>query len=329
MVKNKLLIVTTAISTFCLALAGCGNSDDAADGGSTEAGGAVETSEITVADTAGMPSTFLEYGVEEGFFEAEGLNVSVDVSSGGAAAVPAVVSGSVQLAGSNTVSAILAQDKQLPVQIVAAGTRADDEVEEDFARIVTSSDSGISSVVDLEGKTVAVNTLENINDITIKTLMDDAGADSSSVKFAEMGFPDMLPALENQQVDAALLIEPFVSMAERSDTVGIASPYVETKPGLMVGTYLTSTEFNEANPQTIEAFRRGLEATGEAIREDPSAFREALPENSNIEPELAEDVRLPVWQSEADQSSLDFLNQKMVDYGLLEEEVDIDSLVDE
>src|SRR5699024_4590482 len=192
-------------------------------------------------------------------------------------------------------------------------------------RIVTSSDSGISSVADLEGKTVAVNTLENINDITIKTLMDDAGADSSSVKFAEMGFPDMLPALENQQVDAALLIEPFVSMAERSDTVGIASPYVETKPGLMVGTYLTSTEFNEANPQTIEAFRRGLEATGEAIREDPSAFREALPENSNIEPELAEDVRLPVWQSEADQSSLDFLNQKMVDYGLLEEEVDIDS----
>lgn len=102
MVKNKLLIFTAVISTFCLALSGCGSTGDGPDQGGTEASGEVETSDITVADTAGMPSTFLEYGVEEGFFEAEGLTVSVDVSSGGAAAVPAVVSGSVQMAGSNT-----------------------------------------------------------------------------------------------------------------------------------------------------------------------------------------------------------------------------------
>lgn len=331
MAENKRRIFAALTAAGCLALTACsgteGSPAETSGGKATDASGELETTEITVADTAGMPSTFLEYGVEEGFFEAEGLDVTVDISSGGAAAVPAVVSGSVQMAGSNTVSAIIAQDKGLPVQIVAAGTRADDGVDEDFARIVASADSGITSVTGLEGKTVAVNTLENINDVTIKTLMDDAGADSSSVQFAEMGFPDMLPALENDQVDAALLIEPFVSMAEGDDIVSLASPYVETTPGLMVGTYLTSTGFIEDNPETIAAFQRGLEATGEAIQEDPMAFRATLPEKSSIDPDLAEDVRLPVWRAEVDRESLDFLNQKMVEHGLIQQTADIDALV--
>ena len=325
---NVLLILMAAGG---LAFTACSGSNDAADivqnDQKPSATGEPEISEITVADTAGMPSTFLEYGVEQGFFEEEGLAVKVDVSIGGAAAVPAVVSDSVQMAGSNSVSAIIAHDKGLPIQIVAAGTRASDQIEEDFARIVVSKDSEIESVADLEGKTVAVNTLENINDVTIKTLMDNAGANSSAVDFAEMGFPDMLPALSNNQVDAALLIEPFVSMAEQAETVGIASPYVETMPELMVGTYLTSTEFIENNPQTVAAFQRGLEATGAAIQDDPDAFRATLPEKSQIDPEIAEGVRLPVWRSEIDREALEFLNEKMAEYGLLEEPADIDALV--
>ncbi|HJF15093.1 MAG TPA: ABC transporter substrate-binding protein [Enteractinococcus helveticum] len=331
MAKNFPITLVTILAAGGIALTGCGGSngtESTGQNGQTADGGVEpETSEITVADTAGMPSTFLEYGVEEGFFEDQGLTVNVDVSIGGAAAVPAVVSGSVQMAGSNSVSAIIAHDKGLPIQIVAAGTRAADQPEEDFARIVVPADSQIETVADLENKTVAVNTLENINDVTIKTLMDDAGADSSTVEFAEMGFPDMLPALDNNQVDAALLIEPFVSMAEQGDTVAIASPYVETMPELMVGTYLTSAEFIENNPETVAAFQRGLEATGAAIQEDPTAFRAALPEKSNIDPELAEGVRLPVWRAEVDRESLDFLNEKMAEYGLLEEPTDIEPLV--
>jgi len=331
MAKRFPHVLLTVIAAGGLVFAGCGGSNDAADTAQNDqtpaAIGEPEISEITVADTAGMPSTFLEYGVDQGFFEEEGLTVNVDVSIGGASAVPAVVSDSVQMAGSNSVSAIIAHDKGLPIQIVAAGTRASDAVEEDFARIVVSEDSEIESVADLEGKTVAVNTLENINDVTIKTLMDNAGADSSAVDFAEMGFPDMLPALNNDQVDAALLIEPFVSMAEQAETVAIASPYVETMPELMVGTYLTSAEFIENNPQTTAAFQRGLEATGAAIQENPDAFRSTLPEKSQIDPEIAEGVRLPVWRSEVDLESLEFLNEKMAEYGLLEEPADIGALI--
>ncbi|MGW9550496.1 ABC transporter substrate-binding protein [Citricoccus zhacaiensis] len=184
-----------------------------AEGTATGTAGPTGATEVRVADTAGMPSAFLQYGVNEGYFDAEGLDVTVDVSIGGAAAVPAVVNGETQFAGSNTVSAILAASKGLPITIVAAGTRTMEDPEDDFARIMASTSSGVEEVEDLEGATIAVNTLENINDVVIMTLMEDAGADRTQVKFAEMGFSDMLPALANGQVDAALLIEPFVTMA--------------------------------------------------------------------------------------------------------------------
>ncbi|HEY4615417.1 MAG TPA: ABC transporter substrate-binding protein [Citricoccus sp.] len=302
-----------------------GPEGDAATTTGNDAG--AETTEVRVSDTAGMPSAFLQYGVDEGFFEAEGLDVTVDVSIGGAAAVPALVNGQTQFAGSNTVSALLAASKGLPVTIVAAGTRTVGEPEEDFARIVASPSSGVQDVEDLEGATVAVNTLENINDVVIMTLMEDAGADRSQVKFAEMAFSDMLPALSSGQVDTALLIEPFVSMALEEGAVDVASPYVESREDMMVGTYMTSEQYAADSPEVVEAFQRGVEATGQAIAEDPEAFREALPDITTIDPELAGEIRLPAWEASVDMETLQFLNERMVRYGLIDEEVPVHDLV--
>ncbi|VXB82683.1 ABC transporter substrate-binding protein [Citricoccus sp. K5] len=298
-----------------------------AEGTATGTGGAEGTTEVRVADTAGMPSAFLQYGVNEGYFEAEGLDVTVDVSIGGAAAVPAVVNGETQFAGSNTVSAILAASKGLPITIVAAGTRTMEDPEDDFARIMASTSSGVEEVEDLEGATIAVNTLENINDVVIMTLMEDAGADRTQVKFAEMGFSDMLPALANGQVDAALLIEPFVTMAVDQGATEVASPYAESRPNMMVGTYMTSEEYAAENPETVEAFQRGISATGQAIAEDPAAFREALPEVTTIEPDLAGQIHLPAWDASVDLETLQFLNERMVRYGLIDEEISVEDIV--
>ncbi|MEW1981317.1 ABC transporter substrate-binding protein [Citricoccus sp. NPDC079358] len=304
-----------------------GGTGSPAEGTATGTAGPAGATEVRVADTAGMPSAFLQYGVNEGYFEAEGLDVTVDVSIGGAAAVPAVVNGETQFAGSNTVSAILAASKGLPIIIVAAGTRTMEDPEDDFARIMASASSGVEEVEDLEGATIAVNTLENINDVVIMTLMEDAGADRTQVKFAEMGFSDMLPALANGQVDAALLIEPFVTMAVDQGATEVASPYAESRPNMMVGTYMTSEEYAAENPETVEAFQRGISATGQAIAEDPDAFREALPEVTTIEPDLAGQIHLPAWDASVDLETLKFLNERMVRYGLIDEEINVEDIV--
>ena len=90
-------------------------------GGDDGGGGTGEPAVVRVQDTAGVPSAFLEYGVKEGLFEKRQLDVEVTPSQGGATVVPAVVAGDTDIGGSNLVSVLLAQSKDIPVKIGRRG----------------------------------------------------------------------------------------------------------------------------------------------------------------------------------------------------------------
>lgn len=322
---KRISLISTVIGAS-LVLTACGNSAPDAGGESPDSTSPIA---INVAETAGIPSAFLTYGVQEGFFENEGLDVTVDTSAGGAAAVPGLVSGGIQLAGSNTVSALLAASKGLPISMVAPGTFASETEGEDFSAVIVTEDSDIQEPADLAGKTIAVNTLENIGDVTITAALEEQGVDPEGIKFVEIGFPDMLAALERGQIDAAWEIEPFVSIGATSGTRPVLWPYVDAYPGLMVGSFLATNEYSEQNPEVIESFRKGLAATAEAVSADPDAFRAALPDLAKMTPEVAEAMTLPVWKTEVDVDSLTFIEEQMRAQGVIAEPFDVSTIVAE
>src|SRR5688500_3781753 len=123
----------TALLLVVLAVAACG---DDGGGGSDDGGPA----SVSVQDTAGVPSAFLEYGVEQGFFDDHRLDVEVTPSQGGATVVPAVVSGDSDIAGSNVVSVLLAQAKDIPIKIIAPGTFVRTDEKQDFSAILVRSE---------------------------------------------------------------------------------------------------------------------------------------------------------------------------------------------
>ena len=87
--------------------------------------------------------------------------------------------GDVQIAGSNAVSVLVASTKGLPVQIVAPGTFGTSDPRHDFAALLVRKDSGIRSVKDLRGKTVAVNRLQDVLDITDRAWFQKKGFDAT------------------------------------------------------------------------------------------------------------------------------------------------------
>jgi NitT/TauT family transport system substrate-binding protein len=294
----------------CL-LGACGGDDD-----SGESGGPAR---VRVQDTAGVPSAFLEYGVEKGFFKERKLDVEVTPSQGGATVVPAVVSGDSDIAGSNLVSVLLAQGKDIPVKIVAPGTFVRGERSQDFSAILVAGDSDIRSPQDLEGKTLAVNTLKNVAEVAAKASLARQGVDVSKIELAEVDFPDMNGALAEGRVDAAFQIEPFVSLGVKEGHRVIDRPYVGTKPGLQIGCYFTSEQYLSENEDVVERFRQGVADTAAAIAEDPAAFREFLPKASEIPPPAAQKAILPAWKAENDEASLDLTAELMERYGVVEE----------
>jgi NitT/TauT family transport system substrate-binding protein len=282
-------------------------------------GGGGGPAKLRVSDTAGVPSAFLEYGVHKGYFRKRDLDVKVQPSQGGATVVPAVVSGDVDIGGSNLVSVLLARDKDIPVKIVAPGTFV---AKDDFSAIVVAKDSDIRQPKDLEGKTLAVNTLKNVAEVTARASLDKQGVDTSKIKLTEVDFPDMTAAVEQGRVDAAFAIEPFVSQAAAAGNRIVDRPYVGTKPGLQIGCYFASEQYLAENEDVVKRFRAGVAETAKAIAVDPGAFRKFLPEASEIPPPAAQKAVLPAWKESSDPASVDLIADLMQRYGITPEKPD-------
>jgi ABC-type nitrate/sulfonate/bicarbonate transport system substrate-binding protein len=318
-------LAAAGVSLALLATA-CGGDGDSPSGDDAAGGGDGPT-RITVADTAGAPLYFLTYGQQEGHFEDAGLDLEITSSTGGATVIPQLIGGDLDVAGSNVVSVLIGASEGLPLRMVAGGTSTSEDPEQDFSALMVPADSPVTDIAQLEGKRVAVNTLRNINDIVIGSMLEDAGLSFDSVSFVELPFPDMAAAVANGDVDAALIIEPFVTIAEQQGLKIIERPYTDARPGLQIGTYVMSQQNVQENPEIAEAFLEGVEATAQSIEEDPDAFRAALTEIGDVDPAVAEKVRINRWQGETDMESLELIQELMLRYELIEEPVDLDELV--
>lgn len=325
--KRLPLLATVFAATLVLSACSGAGSGSGSGSGDSAAPSADAPVTVNVAETAGIPSAFLSYGVQQGFFSDEGLDLVVDTGAGGAAAIPGVVSGSTQFAGSNVVSVILAKSKGLPLKLIAPGTFATDTVDKDFSAVLVSGESPIQGPDDLAGATIAVNTLENIGDVTIKTALEASGVDVSGISFVELGFPSMLAALDAGQVDAAWIIEPFVTAGLKAGDRAVLWPYVESFPGLMVGSYVASESYVADNPTIVASFQRGVSATAKSIATDPDSFRTALTELASVPEAAAQSLVLPTWKSDVDLDSLTFMEEQMFAYELTSTRVDVSSML--
>jgi NitT/TauT family transport system substrate-binding protein len=77
----------------------------------------------------------------------------------------------------------------------------------------------------------------------------------------------------------------------------------------------------------VEAFQKGGQATADTIAEDPDAYGAAQPKNSQTSPEVAAKVRINLWRGTNDRESLELIQGLMVDYALIDKEIDLDEVV--
>lgn len=319
-----------AVALLAAACEGDGGTDPATEDDQGDAGaqdGGDEMTSLTVGDIQGTPSAFLEFAVQEGFFEAEGLEVTVEANPGGAANIPGVEAGDFEIAGSNIVSVLLARGEGLELRMVSAGTFGPEDPEDDFSRIVVPGDSDISGPEDLNGRSVAVNTLANIAELTTRAALENVGAEHEDIDFVEMPFPDMVPAVQDGQVDAAFVIEPFASIGLDQGLQDVLSPYAQTAPNLAVGSYFSSDAYIEENPEVIDRFVAGVTAAGEHIEDNQQEFRDALVDLAGLEPGVAEMVHIPSWGGPVDVDSVELIGDLMVRYELFDEAPPTDEVV--
>jgi NitT/TauT family transport system substrate-binding protein len=317
--------LTVALLAFALALGACGDDDD--DGGGNGGGGGAEPTTLRVGVIPIADVAPLYLGIDKGFFEDEQLTIEPQLAEGGAAITPAVVSGDFQIGFSNTISLLIAASKGVPVEIISQGVLGGKNEQEAWADLLVLKDGPIKQPSDLEGKTIAVNTLSNICEVTIKASLEPEGVDVDQLKFTEVPFPDMNAALEQKRVDGACVVEPFVSQGKAGAARGIAPFYVKTAPDLTVATYFTTKQYAEENADVVDRFVRAINKSLEYAQSHPDEVRDILLEYTEIPPEAAEAIQLPIWRTDLNEPTIERLSELSAKYGLIEEEPDLNELI--
>jgi NitT/TauT family transport system substrate-binding protein len=305
-----------------LVLAACGGSDEPGAAAPEEEGGLTP---VTIGTQPIVDSAPLYLGVDQGFFEEEGIDLTIESAAGGAAVVPSVVSGEFQFGRGNVLSTMIAVEEGLPLRCITnANSTAGDP---DIGAVVVRGDSPIQSMAELPGNTVSVNTLNNIGDTTIRSVVEEAGGDPQALNFVEIPFPDAPAALDTGQVDAAWILEPFLTEAVDAGARVLSYNFSEFHPELDISCVFTSEQLLQEDPELVEAFTQAMNRSLEFSQENPDEVRRITGTYTEIDPAVLERIVIPTFRTDFSREALELLGAKAVEYGTLSEEPDLDQLL--
>jgi NitT/TauT family transport system substrate-binding protein len=308
--QTTLRRVAALTAALAVVVAGCGGDDS--DGGSSGPV-TVTVGTLPIANAAPM-----YLGMQKGFFKDEGITIKTQVGEGGAALIPALLSGHSQFAFVGVIPAITAVSKNLPIEIVTSSDDAAAVEEKDWQTLVVPRGSPIKDVSDLPGNTIAVNALRGLAEVVISRSLEKQGIDYKKVKLLEVPFPDMPAALDQHRVDAALLTEPFLSAVLAQGGTQIDAPSVETLPSFPNGVYVAASEYIAKNGAVVDRFARAMNKSLDYAQSHPDEVRKIIPTFTKTPAEAAEKLRLPAFDSKLDRKGIELEAQLTAKYGIID-----------
>lgn len=226
------------------------------------------------------------YAQELGYFKDAGLNVTITPFPNGAAAAAALAGGAVDVSITDAVSMASAHAHGIPISYVApAGVHT--PVQPAYAVIVLAG-SPIKTAKDFTGKTVAVNGIKNILQVPFEAWVDNNGGDARSIKFIELPFPAMAPAIESGQIDAASVSEPFITSAVSTGKFrAIAQTTNGLAPRFAFSGWCVRNEWAAAHPELVRKFVAVMSQTAKWANVDHPDSAQILIKISKMPPDLA------------------------------------------
>lgn len=345
--RRRALPLVMAFGALALVAAACGSdANDSAGTTAAPATGATTTTAALAATTtaAAAPATTapaakpekaeIKLGIlpiadvapvfiaiSRGFFTDEGLKVSTEFAQGGAATIPALVSGDLDIGFGAYPSFFNAISQGLPLKLISEANRPAPL----FAGLYSMPDSGIAKVADMKGKTVAVNTLNNVVQLAVQAQLEDAGLTLKDVKLVEIPFPDMVATLQRGDVDVISVVEPFGSVARNTlSATLVIDMFANRMKDFPVAGFFVTNSFEEKNPNTVAAFVRAFNKAVDVANSDADAVPTILPTYiTTATVESARKLNYPLFVSGIDLKVLQTVPDFMVKAGVLSKSIDV------
>lgn len=232
------------------------------------------------------PTAAYLVAADEGYFEEEGLNVTIDAGNGSAGAVTRVASGAYQM-GMADINAVVNFLVENPGQDIKAVYMLYDAPP--FS-VFTLADSGIESPADMVGRSLGAPVFDASYQL-FPAFAHETGIDESQVERINMDVPLRETMLVTGEVD--MISGHFFSSMLDLKAKGVAEEdiryflYADFGLDFYGNAVIASGAFIEEHPEAVAGFNRALARGWLKLIEDPAAAMDSvIARDPLVDPEL-------------------------------------------
>lgn len=265
-----------------LLAAGCGGSET----GSTGDGGRPEKTHIVVGALPVPDSAPLYIAIKRGFFKQQGLTVTPETIQLSPQATPKLLAGTMDFSLMNYVSTL---------QIQALGS-VRFRITNDSAQsapgtfaLVVPKDSPITSPAGIKGTKIGVPGPKAVMNVGIYAVAATYGIRPAQMTFVTVPFPNMQAALKTGQIDAAGVVEPFITAITASGQGRVLTDIMTGRmKSFPIAGWGTLQQYAQRYPNTVAAFQRAMARAQRIAAGDRTAVEQVVPGYTEIKgPALA------------------------------------------
>jgi NitT/TauT family transport system substrate-binding protein len=244
-----------------------------------------QTAAVRIVMIPNEPAALVYYANDNGYFTKAGLNVEITQNASTPAVVAAVAAGTYDIAFGNISTLAIAHAHGLPFVSIAPGVGwVPGKI---VGSIVVAASSTMKTAQDCNGKTFATPGLNTIGEYLPRAWIDKHGGDSSTVKFVEVPFPLEADALTSGRVDAAYLVEPFLTMALKSGAIRTFAQADDALGQSYLATVWYSTpQWAKAHPDLVARFASAMREAARWANANPTKVVPILAKELHADPAI-------------------------------------------
>ena len=263
---------------------------------------------------------------QQGLYKEKGIETELVQFNNGGDLMTAMASGKVDV-GYVGISPVLSSvEKGVPVKIISAA-------QNEGSGVIVSSNSGINSAADLNGKNVATPGEASIQYVLLNILLKNNGLSIDKVNSSAMKTPSINDAIKSNTLDAGVTFQPFVSSSE-ADGNKVLMNSSQISPNHPCCVVVASQDLIDKNPDLVKNItaihENATNYINENVQNNASSVVKLLPKdivsNEDVEAKSLASFPFLSWLNDTYKANVDAFMKVEVDLGILNSTIPHDKL---
>ncbi|MDE2364182.1 MAG: ABC transporter substrate-binding protein [Hyphomicrobiales bacterium] len=260
------------------------------------------------------------YGQEKGYFKDEGIDLDLIAVPGGPAVGAALASGSADIGYAAPTPILIAREQGQPFKFFMS-LEYEQTPQRLWGSMIATEKSGIKSIKDLAGKTIATGVPGGLCELAARDWMASAGVTYDASKALNNPFPQMPAMLDLGTADAACIVEPFATaaLAGKSHPIVLGKGYLAhvTQPYRVSALFATDSWIASHKKEIGEIMKAYTRAARE-LGSNNALVKEILLKEYRFPPQLVDKLNIEfALDNEPKPQDYKIIIDKMEKYGML------------